>query len=114
MARSSWSPNRLRWEIAESFDGAESLGRELRLHPLVAQVLHNRGLDDPARAGQFLDPKLTDMHDPELLAGVLFGAGGKLLHHLSRGESGKPFDLVPEYIDRLILEPLVRRRPAGD
>ncbi len=52
--------------------------------------------------------------DPELLAAVLFGAAGKLLHHLSRGESGKPFDLVPEYIDRLILEPLVRRRPAGD
>ena len=64
----------MRWEIAESFDGAESLGRELRLHPLVAQVLHNRGLDDPARAGQFLDPKLTDMHDPELLAGAVEAA----------------------------------------
>jgi single-stranded-DNA-specific exonuclease len=65
----------LRWEIAAPFDSAEALGRSLGVHPLVAQVLHNRGLDDPVAAGQFLDPKLNDMHDPELLSGAVEAAG---------------------------------------
>ena len=64
----------MRWEIAQPFDGSEALGRSLRVHPLVAQVLHNRGLDDPAEAGGFLDPKLSDLHDPELLSGAVEAA----------------------------------------
>jgi len=64
----------LRWEIARPFEGAEALGRSLHVHPLVAQVLHNRGLDDPVAAGKFLDPKLTDLHDPELLSGAVEAA----------------------------------------
>jgi single-stranded-DNA-specific exonuclease len=35
----------------------------------VAQVLHNRGLDDPDEARAFLQPKLTDLHDPLELPG---------------------------------------------
>ena len=64
----------MRWEIARPFEGAEALGRSLHVHPLVAQVLHNRGLDDPVAAGKFLDPKLTDLHDPELLSGAVEAA----------------------------------------
>ena len=64
----------MRWEIAAPFDGAETLGRSLRVHPLVAQIMHNRGLDDPVTAGQFLDPKLNDLHDPELLDGAVEAA----------------------------------------
>ncbi|MDP6047431.1 MAG: single-stranded-DNA-specific exonuclease RecJ [Phycisphaerae bacterium] len=74
MARGDWSPNRLRWEIARPFDGAEALGRSLHVHPLVAQVLHNRGLDEPVIAGQFIEPKLNDLHDPELLSGAVQAA----------------------------------------
>lgn len=74
MARGNWSLNSLRWEVAAPFDGCEALGRSLRVHPLVAQILHNRGLDDPVAAGEFLDPKLTDLHDPELLSGAVHAA----------------------------------------
>ncbi|MBT3200097.1 MAG: single-stranded-DNA-specific exonuclease RecJ [Phycisphaerales bacterium] len=74
MARVGWSPNRLRWEFAEPFDGAETLMSSLRLGPMIAQVLHNRGLDDPLTAGKFLDPKLNDLHDPELLSGAVEAA----------------------------------------
>ncbi len=64
----------MRWEIARPFDGAEALGRSLHVHPLVAQVLHNRGLDEPVIAGQFIEPKLNDLHDPELLSGAVQAA----------------------------------------
>jgi len=70
MVSGTWSPDRLRWEIAEPFAAAEATARQLHVHPLIAQVLHNRGLDDPEAAGRFLDPKLTDLHDPELLGGA--------------------------------------------
>ena len=85
MARGSWSPNRLRWEIAQPFEGAEALGRSLHVHPLVAQVLHNRGLDDPVVAGKFLDPKLTDLYDPELLSGAV-EAARRIAHAVSAGQ----------------------------
>jgi len=85
MAKGSWSPNRLRWEIAQPFDDAEAMGRSLHVHPLVAQVLHNRGLDDPVVAGKFLDPKLTDLHDPELLSGAV-EAAGRIAHAVSAGQ----------------------------
>ena len=40
------------------------------MSPLLAQVLHNRGLDDPDEIRRFLTPKLTDLHPPELLSGI--------------------------------------------
>jgi len=75
----------LRWEIAQPFDAAAALGRSLHVHPLVAQVLHNRGLDDPVIAGKFLDPKLTDLHDPELLSGAV-EAAGRIARAVSGGQ----------------------------
>ena len=71
MASSTWRRNRWRWEVAEPFDGAETLARRLNTSPLVAQVLHNRGIDDADAGKAFLDPKLTDLHDPSLLAGAV-------------------------------------------
>ena len=38
--------------------------------PVLAQVLAARGYNCPDRAGAFLDAKLTELHDPELLPGV--------------------------------------------
>jgi single-stranded-DNA-specific exonuclease len=43
---------------------------QLRTAPLVAQILHNRGLDDFELARSFMNPKLTDLHDPSLLPGI--------------------------------------------
>ena len=36
---------------------------------MVAQILHNRGVDNPTDAKAFMHPKLTDLHPPEMLAG---------------------------------------------
>ena len=42
-----------------------------RISPLVAQLLINRGIDDPGRALAFLAAKLGTLHDPELLPGAM-------------------------------------------
>lgn len=42
----------------------ETLERELRLHPLTARLLVNRGLSDPDEADAFLRPDLSRLHDP--------------------------------------------------
>jgi single-stranded-DNA-specific exonuclease len=47
-----------------------ALSRESGLHPLVAQVLWNRGITDPVRARAYLDAKRGDLHDPETLPGA--------------------------------------------
>ncbi len=41
------------------------------LHPLLGNLLAQRGLADPAAAQAFLHPKLTDLHDPILLPGIV-------------------------------------------
>ena len=50
------------------------LSRRSGLSPLVAQVLLNRGIDDPARAIAFLDARMGSLHDPELLPGAVEAA----------------------------------------
>ncbi|HTI51672.1 MAG TPA: DHH family phosphoesterase, partial [Planctomycetaceae bacterium] len=59
------------WRIAP-FDEAcvRSLAARLNVSPVLAQVLAARGYDCPDRAGAFLDSRLTELHDPELLPGV--------------------------------------------
>ena len=63
-------PNALTWQVAQPFDDAGDLARQLHTTPLVAQVLHNRGHDDIKVARAFMDPQLTALHDPTLLAGA--------------------------------------------
>ena len=60
----------LRWEVAAPWPGAAEAARQLRLTPLIAQILHNRGLDEPDEIRRFLSPKLTDLHPPQLLSGI--------------------------------------------
>ncbi|MDY6914659.1 MAG: single-stranded-DNA-specific exonuclease RecJ [Planctomycetota bacterium] len=74
MARRAWRPGSQLWQIAPAFDNAETLARKLNTTPLVAQVLHNRGIDDAESARAFLNPKLTDLHEPQLLAGAAAAA----------------------------------------
>ncbi|MBN1943260.1 MAG: single-stranded-DNA-specific exonuclease RecJ [Phycisphaerae bacterium] len=69
MAGRAWTRNPRRWQVAPLYGGADDLARRLRTAPLVAQVLHNRGLDDSDEARAFLQPKLTDLHDPLELPG---------------------------------------------
>lgn len=46
------------------------LSGELRISPLLAQVLVARGFTSGADAAAFLNAKLVDLHDPELLPGI--------------------------------------------
>jgi single-stranded-DNA-specific exonuclease len=45
----------------------QRLTTELRVSPLLAQCLVNRGLDDPARASAFLSPRLRQLANPATL-----------------------------------------------
>jgi single-stranded-DNA-specific exonuclease len=48
----------------------ERLGSALQIPPIVAQLLINRGLSDPAAARRFLAAPLNGLHAPDLLPGV--------------------------------------------
>ena len=52
-------------------DKTQGLSREANVSPLVAQILLNRGIHDPAVARVFLEAKLKQLHDPELLPGAV-------------------------------------------
>ncbi|QGJ69982.1 Single-stranded-DNA-specific exonuclease RecJ [Planctomycetales bacterium 10988] len=49
---------------------SDALARKLSIPSVVAQMLLSRGLEDPERARQFLEAKLSDLRDPEELPGV--------------------------------------------
>ncbi len=70
MARDAWKPGRLTWQIRPPAEGLDALARRLRLTPLVAQLLVNRGIETPEAGRMFFQPKLTDLHDPSLLDGT--------------------------------------------
>ena len=67
MSRAALPARTYRWDIAPAWDGADELARQLRTGRLIAQLLANRGLRDPEAARAYLSPKLTDLHDPQLL-----------------------------------------------
>ncbi len=57
-----------RWELYPPQEKrVRVLVEELKVHPVVAQVLCNRGYEDVARAAQFLNPKIEDLENPFLL-----------------------------------------------
>lgn len=51
-------------------DAIRTLAGELRVSPVVAQLLLNRGFADPERARRFLDTPLSGLYAPSLLPGV--------------------------------------------
>ena len=60
------------WEDVES-DGARdaligAMSAALDVPPVIARLLCQRGLTDPEAARQFLNPDLSQLHDPFLLA----------------------------------------------
>ncbi|GAC1468280.1 MAG: single-stranded-DNA-specific exonuclease RecJ [Isosphaeraceae bacterium] len=60
-----------RWKL-KPFDARKvaALSQEAGVSSLLAQILINRGIDDPTRARGFLEAKLNHLHDPELLPGA--------------------------------------------
>ncbi len=61
----------MRWEIpAVDLKVVKMLSRELGAPPLVARLLAQRGVDEPAAAHAFLNPALGQLHDPFRMAGM--------------------------------------------
>lgn len=52
------------WIIASPRADRDAFAAQLGVDPIIAQVLHNRGIADIDRAKAFLDPKLADIADP--------------------------------------------------
>lgn len=63
-----------RWSVSPDWPGRDDLARRLRVSPIVAQLLHQRNLDDPAAGGAFLQPTLRDLADPASLPGASVAA----------------------------------------
>ncbi len=57
------------WRIAPDWPEREEAARTWGVSPLIAQLLYNRDITDAAQARSFLQPKLTDLHEPDTLPG---------------------------------------------
>ncbi|HEY2747442.1 MAG TPA: single-stranded-DNA-specific exonuclease RecJ [Polyangia bacterium] len=54
------------WEVRPAdWDRARTLAAALSLSPVTAQLLINRGVDDPDRARRFLSPRLAELRRPD-------------------------------------------------
>src|SRR5262249_32041543 len=62
----------------------QDLSRRSGLSPLVAQVLINRGVDDPQQAIAFLEARMGSLHDPGLLPGAV-ERGGRVVQAIRSG-----------------------------
>ncbi|MHC4619826.1 MAG: single-stranded-DNA-specific exonuclease RecJ [Planctomycetota bacterium] len=58
------------WLIRPDDQKAAQLARSLKVSPLLAQVLINRGVTDVRTASVFLSPKLSELVRPELMPGI--------------------------------------------
>ena len=58
------------WEIRQGSPNAEVLAKSLKVSPLLAQVLINRGISDVHGGSVFLRPKLSGLISPEKMPGV--------------------------------------------
>ncbi len=58
------------WVIAPADARAETLAQSLKISPLIAQVLLNRGITEAAAGSAFLQPKLTDLIRPAQMPGI--------------------------------------------
>src|SRR5262245_43598940 len=86
-------PPAARWIVAPPNEAqAAELGQALGLSALSAQLLLNRGVDDPEEARRYLEPKLQNLRRPDGGAGLGEMAGFKkavtrLERALSAGET---------------------------
>jgi single-stranded-DNA-specific exonuclease len=59
-----------RWEISPQQPAAEELAARLKISPLIAQILLNRGIENFDEAQAFLRPNLLALIEPALLPGL--------------------------------------------
>jgi single-stranded-DNA-specific exonuclease len=70
-----------------------SLAAQLKISPLLAQCLVNRGFDAPATIENFLAPRLKNLADPFLLPNMAAAIARLLLAH----ERGEPLVIFGDY-----------------
>jgi len=58
------------WIISPPDNRCEQLARSLKVSPLLAQILINRGITDVQTGATFLRPKLSQLIDPQKMPGV--------------------------------------------
>jgi len=63
-----------RWNIAPPHPQAAEFAAQLKVSPLVAQILLNRGIDNPQDGQNFLRPNLKLLHDPSLIPNLDFAS----------------------------------------
>lgn len=66
---------RKEWLVRSSDERAADLAKSLKISPLMAQVLINRGITDAEAGSVFLRPKLTELIGPEQMPGVAKAVG---------------------------------------
>lgn len=62
------------WVIPPPAAGRDDLARSLRISPVVAQILCNRGVTNMEAARQFMKPQIADMLPPEAMPATLRAA----------------------------------------
>jgi single-stranded-DNA-specific exonuclease len=64
-----------RWRLRPfDSDFVDQLGEQAHITPLIAQLLLNRGISDASAVANFFETRLTGLHDPESLPGVVEAA----------------------------------------
>ncbi|MGD8786583.1 MAG: single-stranded-DNA-specific exonuclease RecJ [Phycisphaerales bacterium] len=58
------------WVVRPPDERSAQLAESLKVSPLLAQVLINRGIDDAQGASVFLRPRLTNLIDPDQMPGI--------------------------------------------
>jgi len=58
------------WAIRPTDERSAALAKSLKVSPLVAQVLLNRGITDSQTGAGFMRPKLTDLIEPAAMPGI--------------------------------------------
>lgn len=73
----SWShrSKQLQWVLAEEPDHnmIDELSEATSLRPNIIKILINRGMDTPEKIDKFLNPQMSDLHDPFQLEGMTAG-----------------------------------------
>ena len=64
-----------RWTVAPADERASELADRLKTSVIVAQILLNRGVAEPADAAAFLRPNLKGLLDPHDIPGLTAAAG---------------------------------------
>ncbi len=59
-----------KWKIQQKDSEAAKLAQDLKVSPILAQILINRDITASEAARNFLHPKLTDLIAPEKMPGT--------------------------------------------